>query len=61
VRQHPAAATWRWQVMQRDPMVYARGRVRHPDHATITLPCWHRVVMNTETQSGFMRNLAFLD
>lgn len=61
VRRNPVAATWRWQVMRRDPLAYARGRVRHPDHATITLPCWHRVVMNTESQSGFMRNLAFLD
>jgi hypothetical protein len=47
--------------MQRDPLVYARGTVRHSDHATITLPDWHRVVMNTETQSRSMRNMAFLD
>jgi len=35
--------------------------VRHPDHATITLPCWHRVLMNTETQSRTTANVAFLD
>ena len=31
------------------------------DHAVITLPFWHRVLMNTETQSRTMRNVAFLD
>ena len=31
------------------------------DHATITLPFWHRVIMNTETQSRTMANVAFLD
>ena len=41
--------------------VFARGDVRHSDHATITLPFWHRVMMNTETQSRTMRNVAFLD
>jgi len=40
---------------------YARGDVRHSDHATITLPFWHRVMMNTETQSRTMANVAFLD
>lgn len=50
-----------WRVMTRDPELYARGRVRHADHATITLPGWHRVVMNTEGQSAAMRHVAFLD
>jgi hypothetical protein len=31
------------------------------DHATITLPFWHRVMMNTETQSRTMANVAFVD
>jgi hypothetical protein len=47
--------------MRRNPGVYARGTVRHSDHATITLPFWHRVIMNTETQSRTMANVAFLD
>lgn len=51
----------RWQVMQRDAIVYVRGYVRHSDHATIWLDGWHRVFMNTETQSRAMRNVAFLD
>ena len=55
------AKSWGWRTMRRNPGVYVRGRVRHPDHATITLSCWHRVVMNTEGQSKAMRNVAFLD
>jgi hypothetical protein len=27
---------------------YARGAVTHPDHATLTLPQWRRVVLNAE-------------
>jgi hypothetical protein len=62
ILQHNSDATrWGWQVMRRNPGVYARGAVRHSDHATITLLFWHRVMMNTETQSRTMANLAFLD
>ena len=58
---NPNAVRWNWRVMQRNPGVYARGAVRHSDHATIKLPFWHRVIMNTETQSRTMANVAFLD
>ncbi len=61
LRRQPDAARWGWRVMNRNAGVYARGMVRHSDHATITLPFWHRVVMNTETQSRTMANVAFLD
>ncbi len=62
VLQHnSAAARWGWQVMRRNPGVYARGDVRHSDHETITLSFWHRVSMNTETQSRTMVRVAFLD
>ena len=57
----PTASRWGWRVMTRNPGVYARGSVSHADHATITLPFWHRVMMNTETQSRTMANVAFLD
>jgi hypothetical protein len=57
----PKAKNWRWRVMQRNPGVYVRGRVRHADHATIMLRGWHRVLMNTEGESKAMRNVAFLD
>ncbi len=61
LRPDPSAARWGWQIVRRNPGVYARGTVRHSDHDTITLPFWHRVIMNTETQSRTMANVAFLD
>ena len=57
----PNAARWGWRVMRRNMGVFARGAVSHADHATITLPFWHRVMMNTETQSRTMANVAFVD
>ena len=61
LRVNPKAVRWGWRVMRRNPGVYARGTVRHSDHDAITLSFWHRVVMNTETQSRTMANVAFLD
>lgn len=57
----PKAKSWGWRTRRRNPDVYVRGRVRHADHATITLHSWHQVVMNTEGQSKAMRNVVFLD
>ena len=56
---HKAGLNWR--AMRADARVYARGTVRHPDHQTITLPFWHRVLMNTEHESPWMPRVAFLD
>jgi len=61
IRSNPNAARWHWSRMVRNAGVYARGTVRHSDHATITLPFWHRVLMNTESQSRTMAHVAFLD
>jgi len=61
LRTNAEAGRWHWQVMRRNMRVYARGTVRHSDHATITLPFWHRVHMNTETESRTMSHVAFLD
>jgi hypothetical protein len=58
---NPKAKGWGWRTMRRNPGVYVKGRVRHADHATITLHGWHRVMMNTEGQSKAMWNVAFLD
>lgn len=58
---NPKAKSWGWRTMLRNPGVYVKGRVRHADHATIMLPGWHQVLMNTENQSKAMRNVAFLD
>jgi hypothetical protein len=57
----PKAKGWGWRTMRRNPGVYVKGRIRHADHATITLHGWHRVLMNTEGQSKAMKNVAFLD
>jgi hypothetical protein len=50
-----------WQQVVRDPDVYAKGAVRHPDHATIHLDTWHRVLMNTEQGARAMQHVVFLD
>jgi hypothetical protein len=50
-----------WMGMVRDPEVYAKGTVRHPDHATIRLVDWHRVLLNTEQGARAMRHVAFID
>lgn len=52
---------WSWRVMKRNPKVYVRGRVRHPDHATVSLDGWHEVFSNTEHLSQAMRDVVFLD
>jgi len=50
-----------WVPFTRDPEVYATGTVRHPDHATIELQDWHRVLMDTENEAEAMRHVVFLD
>jgi hypothetical protein len=50
-----------WMRLVRDPEVYAKGTVRHPDHATIRLADWHRVLMNTEQGAKAMRHVVFID
>jgi len=50
-----------FRLMRRDAAVYVKGKVRHPDHKTITLHDWHEVQMNTETQAKAMRHVVFLD
>jgi hypothetical protein len=50
-----------WVLRVRDPELFARGTVRHPDHATVELPGWHRVLMNTESRAQAMRHVVFID
>ena len=50
-----------FRMMKRDAEVYVRGEIAHPDHKTVYLQNWHRVLMNTENRSMAMRFLAFLD
>lgn len=58
IRHNAEAAGQGWRLMRRNMEVYARGKVRHPDHATLDLPFWHLVVMNAEPLS---ENVVFLD
>jgi hypothetical protein len=50
-----------WSRLIRDPEVFAKGAIRHPDHATVVLRGWHRVAMNTEQAARAMRHVVFLD
>ena len=52
---------WRWVAMLRDPELYVRGRVRHPDHAPVDLRGWHRVLMNRESEAKARSHVVFLD
>jgi hypothetical protein len=61
VRRQPELRNLPWRRMVRDPKVYAKGKVSHSDHATVVLPCWHLVAMNTENQSEAGRQVVFLD
>ena len=58
IESNPSARHWNWRQMKRDAMVFAKGKVKHPDHATIYLDGWHRVLMNTEVLA---ETVAFLD
>ena len=61
LRRTPRAKTWAWRQMVRNPEACVKGAVSHPDHKTIVLQVWHRVLMNTEGQSQAMRHVVFLD
>jgi len=58
LRTHAPAKGYNWRVLRRNPRVYARGKVKHSDHATITLHDWHQVQMNDEFST---RAVAFID
>jgi hypothetical protein len=47
--------------MLRDPELYVRGAIRHPDHATITLRGWHRVYLSAESEARAGAHVVFLD
>jgi len=57
------AKNWGWSVMRRDMDVYARGRVTHSDHKTVTLHGWHRVFLSEEVtlNNGQFVRSTFLD
>ncbi|GAA5122539.1 hypothetical protein JIN84_10200 [Luteolibacter yonseiensis] len=57
----PGAGRWGWERRVRNAGVFARGAVKHRDHATLTLHDWHQVLMNTESSTRQMANVAFID
>ena len=61
ISRKPSLRSLHWVSQRRNPNVFVRGRVRHPDHKTIVLNGWHAVLMNTENQSIAMRHVAFID
>ena len=61
VRAPDARATARLGTDDGGPGALREGCVRHPDHATIVLRTWHRVLMNTESRAEAMRFVTFVD
>lgn len=57
IRRNPDAKNDGWQTMRRNPTAYVKGRIKHPDHKTLFLKTWHRVLSNTESGRG----VVFLD
>ena len=61
IQSRPRTKAWNWRIMWRNPTAYVKGSISHPDHKTIWLHVWHKVLMNTEGESEAMRSVAFLD
>ncbi len=62
IKDNPNAKYLHWRYMKRNASVYVKGKIRHADHATVTLDTWHRVLMNTESFSASVAvTVAFLD
>lgn len=57
----PRIKSWNWRHMLRNPEAFAKGKIRHVDHKTIELHCWHKILMNTEGQAEAMKHVVFLD
>lgn len=51
LRRRPAAVHEDWRIVQREINAYARGTVRHAEHPDLTLPVWHRILLNSGTPS----------
>jgi hypothetical protein len=51
----------KFRIMLRNATLFVKGRISHPDHATILLNEWHEVAMNTENLAAARKNVVFLD
>src|SRR5262249_45732830 len=61
LRNNPKARNWNWRQMMRNAALYVRGRVWHPDHKTVVLRGWHRVLMNPENLAQGRSNVTSVD
>jgi hypothetical protein len=61
LHENPALRKLTWKLMRQNMTVFVKGRIRHPDHKTVYLACWHQVIPNTESEAPAMRHVAFLD
>ena len=50
-----------WRATQADTTMLVRGRITHPDHSTVRLNCWHRVMLNEEAGNAARFGVRFLD
>lgn len=56
------AKNYRWESRVKNPDVYAKGKITHPDHKTLDLKdIWHRIVLNTEDKAPFANVVSFID
>ena len=47
-----------WRPMTANALIYVRGRISHPDHATVRLASWHQAQINNEAgATGMIRYL----
>jgi hypothetical protein len=62
MRRHPEERKKDWRMQVRDPIAYVKGKIRHPDHATVDLGgTWHRVMVSTESMAKARKVVAFID
>lgn len=61
IKKDPSKQKSNWRVMRRDAGVFVKGRITHPDHATLVLNGWHRVLPNREGEAAGSRFNHFLD
>ena len=55
------AKIYAWRTMRRNATALVKGRISHPDHATVILDIWHEVIPNRESESIAFQDVAFLD
>lgn len=57
-KDYPKSKELNWTPRVKDMTLYVKGTIRHPDHKTIKLRGWHKVVVNGEIRG---KNVVFLD